>query len=92
MKLSLNIASVIGLRAASLALSLAGQSRAANSVNAVADGIEAGTAIDEHMQLAHQRIKTGMIWTPGSGHQVRRSGTLDARSAPAVVPRPDVRA
>ncbi len=53
------ILAVVGLRAAALALGLAGQASASRTLNSVADGVEAGTAIDAHMQLVADKLKAG---------------------------------
>lgn len=48
---------IVGLRAAALALSLAGQTRAANLLYTLADGAEAGADIDAHMALVADKLK-----------------------------------
>ena len=58
---------VVALRATALALGLAGQQKAADSLYALADGIEAGRATDEHMRLVAEKLKardiTDADWT-----------------------------
>ena len=49
---------VIGLRASALALTLSGQVKAANSLYALADLVEAGRASDAHMELVAEKLKT----------------------------------
>lgn len=48
---------LIGLRAAALALELQGQSRSSGSLYAVADAVEAGKVVDDHMALIAEKLK-----------------------------------
>lgn len=52
---------VVSLRAAALGLSIAGQSRASDSLYSVADALEAGRATDEHMALVAEKLKAGTV-------------------------------
>jgi uncharacterized protein YaiE (UPF0345 family) len=49
---------LIGLRAAALALSLSGNTKAASAVYALADAAEAGRAVDEHMKAVAEKLKS----------------------------------
>jgi hypothetical protein len=49
---------IVGLRAAALALALAGQTRASNSLYTLADAAEAGIDIDLHMRAVADKLKT----------------------------------
>jgi hypothetical protein len=57
----------VGLRAAALALAIAGQTKASNSLYTLADAAEAGKAIDDHMALVAAKLKdrsaTDEEWT-----------------------------
>lgn len=61
------VLAVIGLRAAALALTLTGQSRAAGALYALADGAEKGANIDAHMADVAAKLKdrsaTDADWT-----------------------------
>lgn len=48
---------LIGLRGTALALELQGQSRAANTLYALADAAEAGKAVDDHMAAVADKLK-----------------------------------
>lgn len=50
--------SLVGLRAAALALSITGQTRAANSIYTLADAYERGVAIDDHMNAVAEKLKS----------------------------------
>jgi len=50
---------VIGIRAAALALLLAGNTAASNRMYALADLIEAGRVTDDHMRLVAEKLKAG---------------------------------
>lgn len=69
---------VVSLRAAALGLAIAGQTRASDSLYAVADAIEAGRATDEHMQLVAEKLKSGAITDADWDDVARRIG--DARA------------
>lgn len=57
--LSPKVLAVVGLRAAALALSLAGQASASRAINTAADAVEAGTAVDDHMQAVADKLRSG---------------------------------
>lgn len=48
---------LVGLRAAALALAIAGQQKASDSLYTLADAAEAGKAIDDHMALVAAKLK-----------------------------------
>lgn len=48
---------LVALRAAALALGLGGQQKTSDALYALADGIEAGRATDEHMALVADKLK-----------------------------------
>jgi hypothetical protein len=48
---------VIGLRGAALGLNLQGQATAANQLYLLADAIEAGENVDEHMKIVAEKLK-----------------------------------
>lgn len=52
---------IIGMRAAALALGLAGQTRASNSLYTLADAAEAGKAVDDHMNAVAEKLKTRTV-------------------------------
>lgn len=52
---------LVALRAAALALGIAGEKRSSDSIYALADGIEAGRASDEHMRLVAEKLKSRNI-------------------------------
>lgn len=58
---------IISLRAAALALSLAGNPKAANALYLLADAAEAGLNIDAHMAAVGEKLKSRTIsdedWT-----------------------------
>lgn len=49
---------VIGLRAAALALLVSGRTKEANGMYALADVLEAGKATDEHMKIVAEKLKS----------------------------------
>lgn len=49
---------IIGMRAAALALGLAGQTRASNSLYLLADAAEAGKPVDDHLNAVAEKLKT----------------------------------
>lgn len=49
---------IVALRAAALALSLAGQSKAADALYTLADAYEAGAAVDAHMAAVAEKLKS----------------------------------
>jgi ribosomal protein L12E/L44/L45/RPP1/RPP2 len=51
------IIGVVALRAAALALAIAGDTVSAAKLHLVADAIEAGKATDEHMKLVADKLK-----------------------------------
>lgn len=52
------LVALVSLRGAALALSLAGQTRAANSLYTLADAAERGVNIDAHMAGVAEKLKT----------------------------------
>lgn len=48
---------LVGLRAAALALELQGQERSAGSLFVLADAVEAGKDVDDHMQAVAEKLK-----------------------------------
>lgn len=48
---------LVGLRAAALALELQGQEKSSNSLFALADAVEAGKAVDDHMAAVAEKLK-----------------------------------
>lgn len=52
---------IIGLRAAGLALVLAGDKRSSDRLYTLADLVEAGKATDDHMQLVAEKLKNREI-------------------------------
>lgn len=57
MNMDLKVLSIVGLRAAALALSISGQQRAADALYTLADAAEAGKAVDDHMALVAAKLK-----------------------------------
>lgn len=55
------IIAIVGLRAAALALALAGQTRASNALYTLADAYEAGAPIDAHMAEVAAKLKDRTI-------------------------------
>lgn len=51
------ILTLIGLRAAALALGLAGQARASAALYGLADAAEAGRNVDDHMATVAEKLK-----------------------------------
>lgn len=49
---------IVGMRAAALALALAGQGRASNALYLLADAAEAGKAVDDHLNAVAEKLKT----------------------------------
>jgi hypothetical protein len=52
---------IIGLRAAALALALTGNQKAANSLYLLADAAEAGLNIDAHMKAVGEKLKSRTV-------------------------------
>lgn len=52
---------IVGLRAAALALALAGQTKASDTLYALADAADAGRNIDAHMAEVAEKLKTRSI-------------------------------
>lgn len=72
---------VIGLRAAALALSVAGNTKGASALYATADLVTAGKATDAHMQLVADNLNAGV--TPDwDGLQARIDADRAALHAP----------
>ena len=53
--------SIVGLRAAALALSLAGQSKAGETLYLLADLADAGRNIDDHMAAVTEKLKARQL-------------------------------
>lgn len=53
----LRILSLVTLRGVALALSLAGQTRASNSLYTLADAAEAGVVVDDHLAAVAAKLK-----------------------------------
>lgn len=52
---------IIGLRAAALALVVAGDSKSADRLYLLADVVEAGKATDEHMRIVAEKLKSSEL-------------------------------
>lgn len=52
---------IIGLRAAALALLVAGDTKSSQRMYLLADLVESGKATDDHMQLVAEKLKAGPI-------------------------------
>lgn len=52
---------LVGLRAAALALSFAGQTKASTALYALADAAEAGKNVDDHMALVAEKLKSRTV-------------------------------
>lgn len=52
---------IVGLRAAALALTIAGDSKSGNRLYTLADLVEAGKATDDHMQEVADKLKNRSI-------------------------------
>jgi hypothetical protein len=57
----MNIYILLGLRAAALALNIAGEKKSADRLYAAADGIEAGTMTEAHMAIVAEKLKQRTI-------------------------------
>jgi hypothetical protein len=55
------VLAVVGLRAAALAVSLAGKTSISDKLFALADLVEAGKATDEHMALVTEKLRNRTI-------------------------------
>lgn len=55
------VIAIVGLRAAALALAIAGQTRASNALYTLADAYEAGQAVDAHMADVAAKLKERTI-------------------------------
>lgn len=53
----MNILLLVGIRAAALALNIAGDTRSADRLYAAADAYEAGTMTDAHMAIVAEKLK-----------------------------------
>lgn len=80
------VLALIGLRGAALALSLSGNTKAATQVYALADAAEAGRAIDAHMAMVAEKLKSRSAmtddWSDVAAAIEADSDRLQSRSAP----------
>ncbi len=75
--------SLIALRAAALALQLSGNGRGSSVLLQLADAVESGLAVDEHLAAVADRLKSGAAITDADWDDVEariRSASADLQS------------